>query len=147
MKEITTEFIKTKVCEYYDIPERLFFVYTRKHEIIMCVYMTIYLSRKYTKTSSHKIGYICGYRDHSTVLYAAKTIQNIIDTDKLINKQFNEIKDSLRLLKPVKLAELFLKIKQITKIGFFKRIMKSIDINLSYDLDQDTKELLNLKTR
>jgi chromosomal replication initiator protein len=56
---------------------------------------------RYTKKTQSEIGRIVGGKDHATVEHAKKTINNLCETNKLFNEQFNRINNKvLNYLKP-----------------------------------------------
>jgi chromosomal replication initiator protein len=55
----------------------------------------MFFSKKFTKASLASIGARIGGKDHATVLHACKTVNNLIDTDKLFKSQINEIEKKL----------------------------------------------------
>ena len=66
--------IKAIICQYFDVDiDRK----TRKREVVYARHMAMYYSRKLTKLSLQDIGSLIASRDHATVLYAVKTINNL----------------------------------------------------------------------
>ena len=57
---------------------------TRKREIVFARQLIFYFCKKYTKETLAQIG-LNYSKDHATVLYAIKTINNLIDTDRNIH--------------------------------------------------------------
>jgi len=61
---------------------------TRKREVVFCRQLIMYFMKQYTKDSLASIGGHFG-KDHATVLHACKTINNLIDTDKIVKDKVN----------------------------------------------------------
>ncbi|MGI5914015.1 MAG: chromosomal replication initiator protein DnaA [Bacteroidales bacterium] len=94
-KEITIDYIQKVVCDFYKIPVDLIQEKTRKREIVQARQVSMFFSKKFTKASLASIGARIGGKDHATVLHACKTVNNLIDTDKLFKSQINEIEKKL----------------------------------------------------
>jgi chromosomal replication initiator protein len=94
-KEITIDYIQKVVCDFYKIPVDQIQEKTRKREIVQARQVSMFFSKKFTKASLASIGARIGGKDHATVLHACKTVNNLIDTDKLFKSQINEIEKKL----------------------------------------------------
>ena len=87
---ITIEEIQRVVCEQLRIPEDLIRAKTRKQEIVNARQIAMYLSKELTNSSLKTIGLHFGGRDHSTVIHAYQTVEDIMNTNqqqKLIIQQ------------------------------------------------------------
>ena len=69
---------------------------SRKREVVQARQIAMFLSRKYTKVSLSSIGEQIGNRDHATVLYACKAIQNLVEVDKEVHRSVEAIEASLK---------------------------------------------------
>jgi hypothetical protein len=69
---------------------------TRKREIVQTRQVAMFFSRIFTKYSLATIGNYFSGKDHSTVLYASKTINNLIETDRQLRDDIHVL---YRLLK------------------------------------------------
>lgn len=96
-KEITIEYIQKIVCEYYRIPVDIMQSKTRKREIVQARQVSMFFSKSLTKSSLASIGAQIGGKDHATVLHACKTVNNLIDTDKLFRHQIAEIEKKIKI--------------------------------------------------
>ncbi len=54
------------------------------------------LARELTQLSLPEIGSAFGDRDHTTVMYACKTIEGLRNTDNTLNLDFNVLNQTLR---------------------------------------------------
>jgi len=57
----------------------------------------MYFSKILTKNSLSTIGQKCGNRDHTTVLHAYKTVNNLIDTNSQFKIYIDDIDKKLKL--------------------------------------------------
>ncbi len=96
-KEISMEYIQKLVCEYFEVPIEMVKSKTRKREIVQARQISMYLSKLHTKTSLKSIGAFFGGRDHSTVIYACQTVDDLIDTDKKFKGYVADIQKKLKM--------------------------------------------------
>ncbi len=96
-KEISMEYIQKLVCEYFEVPVEMVKSKTRKREIVQARQISMYLSKSHTKTSLKSIGAFFGGRDHSTVIYACQTVEDLIDTDKKFKAYVADIQKKLKM--------------------------------------------------
>jgi chromosomal replication initiator protein len=96
-KELTIDHIQSLVCEYFDMPLELLKSKTRKREIVQARQISMFLSKKYTKTSLANIGKYFGGRDHSTVIHACQTVGNLMDTDSMFKDHVEEIQKKISI--------------------------------------------------
>ena len=95
-KPITIEEIVTKVCEHYKMDESVLHTKSRKREIVQVRQVAMFLAKKHTDTSTSKIGHIIGNRDHATVLHACKIVKDLVEVDKGIKADIEEIEASFK---------------------------------------------------
>ncbi len=96
-KEISMEYIQKLVCEYFEVPVEMVKSKTRKREIVQARQISMYLAKSLTKTSLKSIGQFFGGRDHSTVIYACQTVEDLIDTDKKFKNYMQDIQKKLKM--------------------------------------------------
>jgi chromosomal replication initiator protein len=63
----------------------------RKREVVLARQMAMVMLRNFTDLSLKNIGIIFGGRDHTTVIHAVHTIQDLCDTDEKIRNDFYAI--------------------------------------------------------
>src|SRR3546814_6221013 len=90
-KEISIEYIQKLVCDYFEVPVDMVKSKTRKREIVQARQISMYLAKSHTKASLKSIGQFFGGRDHSTVIYACQTVDDLIDTDKKFKSWVQDI--------------------------------------------------------
>jgi len=67
----------------------------KNKDVALCRQVAMYLSRKLTDASFPDIGSKIGNRDHSTVIYATKKIQNLIERDGSLKRVVDDIENTL----------------------------------------------------
>ena len=55
----------------------------------------IYFASKYSKLTLTEIGRLTGNRKHSSVAYAIKNVNNLLEVDKNFRMQYEEIKKKI----------------------------------------------------
>lgn len=90
-KLITIEQICDISMSYYGISNIDFNSKSQKREIVIARQVAHYFSCEYTKLSNQIIGDKIGGKDHATVSHSCKIIKNLMDTDKSIFAEINEI--------------------------------------------------------
>lgn len=96
-KEITLDFIKSLVAEYFNVPVEKLGGKTRKRQIVIARQLSMYLAKNLTDKSLKAIGEMFGGRDHSTVIYSVKTVQDLMETDLVFKDTVAELEKKLRL--------------------------------------------------
>ncbi len=95
--EVGIDYIQKTVSEFFKIPVDQLKDKTRKKEIVMARQMAMYFSKEYTSLSLKSIGYHFGGRDHSTVIHAIQTVNDLIDTDTNFKKSVDELRKKLKM--------------------------------------------------
>ncbi len=96
-KEISIEYIQKLVCDYFEVPVDMVKSQTRKREIVQARQISMYLAKQHTKSSLKSIGMHFGGRDHSTVIYACQTVDDLMDTDKKFKAWVGDIQKKLKM--------------------------------------------------
>lgn len=96
-KEITVDFIQKLVAEHFNVPVDKLAGKTRKRSIVIARQLSMYLAKNLTNHSLKAIGDNFGGRDHSTVIYSCKTVQDLLDTDTLFKDNVIELEKKIRL--------------------------------------------------
>ena len=95
-KQVSIENIQKTVADFYRIKvgdllsKKRTRVIARPRQIAMC------LARELTQLSLPEIGVAFGDRDHTTVMYACKVIENMRNLDAAFNEDFNLLNQTLR---------------------------------------------------
>lgn len=96
-REITIENIQKMVCEYFHLPYDRLLAKTRKREIVQARQITMFLAKKYTKSSLKNIGDHFGGFDHTTVIHSCQTVENLMDTDTEYKEHLLELQQKVQL--------------------------------------------------
>lgn len=96
-KEITVENIKLLVAEYFKVPVEKLHGKTRKRDVVMARQLSMYLAKNFTTNTLKDIGKNFGGRDHTTVLYSVKAVQNLMDTDLVFKDKVVELEKQVQL--------------------------------------------------
>ena len=95
-KEISINRITEIVCKYFDIDEQSFNSTKRTREVAQARQIAMYLAKQHTKLPLAAIGSAIGGRNHATVLHSCKNVMNLIETDKVIKSQIEEIEKMIQ---------------------------------------------------
>ncbi len=96
-KEITLDFIKSLVAEHFDVPVDKLGGKTRKRQFVIARQLSMYLAKNLTGKSLKAIGQMFGGRDHSTVIYSIKTVQDLMETDLVFKDTVSELEKKIKL--------------------------------------------------
>lgn len=94
---ITIDDISKAVCVYLNIPENKIREKTRKKEIVLARQLAMYFSKELTKSSLKTIGLHFGGRDHSTVIHACNSIEEMKDKDNSMKDLIEGLRNKLVL--------------------------------------------------
>jgi chromosomal replication initiator protein len=96
-REISIETIMKIVSEYFQInPEKLK-EKTRKREFVQARQISMYFAKNFTKASLKMIGQHFGGRDHSTVIHALQTVNDLMSTDRNFQKWVEDIQKKIQM--------------------------------------------------
>ncbi len=95
-EDVTVDKICNIVCQYYSLPLEAINSKSRERKIAEARQVAMYLARTYTNTSLSVIGQSMGKRDHTTVLYACKTVQNQMDVDATFKARIHTLETQIQ---------------------------------------------------
>ena len=90
-REVTIEAIQKIVAEHLHVDVELLKAKTRKRMIVQARQIAMYFAKQLTQHSLKAIGLHFGGRDHSTVIHALQTVNDLIATDKTFKQNVEEI--------------------------------------------------------
>ncbi|HMN90334.1 MAG TPA: chromosomal replication initiator protein DnaA [Saprospiraceae bacterium] len=96
-KEITLGFIQRLVAEHFNVPVEKLQAKTRKRSIVIARQLSMYLAKNLTDKSLKAIGEMFGGRDHSTVIYSCKTVQDLMETDAVFKDTVAELEKKIKM--------------------------------------------------
>lgn len=95
-KALSIEEIRDKTCEKFNLTVDKILTQSRQREVVEARQTAMFLSKKLTKAPLSSIGKAIGGRNHSTVVYACKRVEDLIETDKQYKKIVEEIEAMLK---------------------------------------------------
>ena len=96
-REISIDSIQKIVSDYFRLPVEKLKEKTRKREIVQARQISMFFAKQYTKSSLKTIGLHFGGRDHSTVIHALHTVDDLITTDKEFRRYVDDIRKKIQL--------------------------------------------------
>jgi chromosomal replication initiator protein len=96
-REISIDYIQKLVCEYFTISVEDVKSKTRKREIVQARQIAMFFAKDLTKASLKNIGSHFGNRDHSTVIHACQTVNDLIETDKKFRYDVDELSKRIKI--------------------------------------------------
>ncbi|RPI64979.1 MAG: chromosomal replication initiator protein DnaA [Ignavibacteriales bacterium] len=94
---ITIDDISKAVCHYLNIAENKIREKTRKKEIVLARQLAMYFSKELTKSSLKTIGLHFGGRDHSTVIHACNSIEQMRNNELSMKELIDSIRNKIEL--------------------------------------------------
>ncbi len=94
--EVNADYVQKFVSDFFDVSVELLKAKTRKREIVVARQVGMYLTKEFTNMSLKSIGYHYGGRDHTTVIHAISTVNDMMDTDQ---KFYAMMQDLLKKVK------------------------------------------------
>lgn len=130
---------------FYQVDKNLVSSQTRKREVVQCRQIAMWLLNTNTRRSLNYIGGNIGGKYHATVLYAKKTVNNLIDTNKRFKDDVEQIDYQFKKLinrenkdvQSILIEKILLRIKEIMK----KRLIKYACSQLQYE--DEVEEICN----
>jgi chromosomal replication initiator protein len=94
--EVGIDYIQKVVAEYFKVTPELLKAKTRKKEVVEARQIAMYFAKRYTNLSLKSIGYHFGGRDHSTVIHAITTIEDLYGLEKRTRNHVNELQNKFK---------------------------------------------------
>ena len=96
-REITIDSIQQIVGEHLAVGVDMMKAKTRKRDIVQARQIAMYFAKEMTRHSLKSIGLHFGGRDHSTVIHALQTVNDLIATDKYFKQSVSEIRKRISM--------------------------------------------------
>ena len=96
-KEISVHNIKELVAEHFELPIEKLQGKTRKRAVVIARQLSMYLAKNFTTSSLKSIGRNFGGRDHSTVIYSVKAVQDMMDTDLVFKDTVHKLEKKVQM--------------------------------------------------
>jgi len=81
----------------YDVPYKLMNTKTRKREVVEARQVAMYYLKSLTIMTLREVGELFGGRDHSTVIHARQTVEDLMATDKAYRAKIEEVEAILNV--------------------------------------------------
>jgi len=95
--EVGVDYIQKTVSEYYQVKVPELKDKIRKKEIVVARQVAMYFCKEYTNHSLKSIGYHFGGRDHSTVIHAVQTVNDLMDVDSSFKENIEILRKKLKM--------------------------------------------------
>ena len=95
--EVGIDYIQKTVAEFFKVEVESLKDKIRKKEIVIARQVAMYFSKEYTNHSLKSIGYHFGGRDHSTVIHAVQSVNDMMDTNAGFKSSVEELKKKLKM--------------------------------------------------
>ena len=90
---LTPEKIISTVGEFFSVPKEMITGKTRNKEAVQARQIAMYLCRDLLGLSLVQVGYLFSGRDHSSILYSIKKVQDFQNTNKVMNNNISKLKN------------------------------------------------------
>lgn len=94
---ISIDYITKVVCEFYNVEENKVREKNRRKEVVLARQVAMFLSKQLTKSSLKTIGLHFGGRDHSTVIHAQTSVEEMIKEDVRLAEVISTLKNKIEL--------------------------------------------------
>jgi chromosomal replication initiator protein len=96
-REITVDYIQQLVAQHFELPVDSLQGKTRKRQVVIARQLSMYLAKQLTDQSLKTIGENFGGRDHSTVIYSCRTVQDLMETDAIFKDTVSELERKIKM--------------------------------------------------
>jgi chromosomal replication initiator protein len=94
---ISIDYITKIVCEFYNVEENKVREKNRRKEVVIARQVAMFLAKQLTKSSLKTIGLHFGGRDHSTVIHAYSSVEQMIKDDSKFHEVVSALKNKIEL--------------------------------------------------
>lgn len=94
--DVSVDFIQKTVAEYFKIDAELMKSKVKKREIVVPRQVAMYFCKRFTQLTLQVIGQNFGGRDHSTVIHALESVEDMLKIDPAFKNQVDELHRKLK---------------------------------------------------
>ena len=87
-----------EVSDFFKVPIPIMKSACRKREFVQARQIAMYFIREKTSLSQFRVGLGFGGRDHSTVIHACQTVNDLIDSDKKYRQNVLDIRNKIAFI-------------------------------------------------
>lgn len=95
--DVSVDFIQKTVADYFKVELELMKGKIKKREIVIPRQVAMYFCKRYTQLTLALIGENFGGRDHSTVIHALESVEDMMKTDANFKNSVEELSKKLKL--------------------------------------------------
>ncbi len=95
--DVSVDFIQKMVAEYFKVDIESLKAKVKKREIVIPRQLAMYFCKRYTQLTLALIGENFGGRDHSTVIHALESVEDMMKTDANFKNSVDELSKKLKL--------------------------------------------------
>jgi chromosomal replication initiator protein len=95
-KPITVDLVLRAVCDFYNLKPADIKAKRRTRDLVLARHVTMYISKQTTESSLSDIGKACGGKDHATVIYACKQIEERRSKDETFNRMIENLLQKIK---------------------------------------------------
>jgi chromosomal replication initiator protein len=95
--DVSVDFIQKTVSEYFKVDLEMMKGKVKKREIVIPRQVAMYFCKRYTQLTLALIGENFGGRDHSTVIHALESVEDMMKTDSNFKSSVEELGKKLKL--------------------------------------------------
>jgi chromosomal replication initiator protein len=95
--DVSVDFIQKMVAEYFKVDIESLKAKVKKREIVIPRQLAMYFCKRYTQLTLALIGQNFGGRDHSTVIHALESVEDMMKTDANFKNSVDELSKKLKL--------------------------------------------------
>ena len=94
--EVNIDYIQKIVASFFSITLEMMKGKSRKRELVVARQVAMFFAKEYTNHSLKSIGQHFGGRDHSTVIHAVQSVNDLMETDSKFKNSVNELTRKLK---------------------------------------------------
>jgi chromosomal replication initiator protein len=95
--DVSVDFIQKIVADYFKVDIELLKAKVKRREIVIPRQLAMYFCKRYTQLTLALIGENFGGRDHSTVIHALESVEDMMKTDPNFKNSVDELSKKLKL--------------------------------------------------
>jgi chromosomal replication initiator protein len=95
--DVSVDYIQKTVADYFKLDVESLKAKVKKREIVVPRQVAIYLCKRYTQLTLSVIGQNFGGRDHSTIIHALQSVEDMMETDAGFKAQVDELNKKIKM--------------------------------------------------
>jgi chromosomal replication initiator protein len=95
-RPVTVDAVIKAVCEFYNLKPSEIKVKRRTKDLVLARHTIMYVAKQVTESSLSDIGKACGGKDHATVIYACKQVDERRSKDETFNRMIENLLQKIK---------------------------------------------------